>query len=140
MRILSIFLTVWGAVLLLWVAIDHGPLLIQVFGRTAPGYVTGREVDFHGREQEAESGVLTMIYEFEIGGSKRQSKCSVNRAVYDAAEPGKRITVYYFSPSPSVNFPEGYMGQGFRGLPILIMGLASFCAGLWLMRRAAQSL
>ena len=140
MRILRLFLTVLGAILLLWVAIDHAPLVLQLFGRSTQGLLTGKDVDFHGAGQESESGVLTLRYEFEAGGVKHSGDASVPRRVYDAAEPGKSIAVYYLPASPGMNSPEGYMGQGVRGLPILIAGFACFVAGFFLMRRDSFSI
>lgn len=137
MRILSIFLSVLGSILLLWVAIDHEPLILQIFGRSVQGRVTGREVNFHGAEQQAESGVLTILYEFEVDGKKIASNASVARAVYDTAESGKSVTVQFLPAYPSINFPDGYLGQTYRGVPLLILGAASFVTGLVFMKRCA---
>lgn len=137
MRILSIFLVVLGAILLLWVAVDHEPLVLQLFGQSVQGHVTGRDVNFHGAEQQAESGVLTLHYEFGTGGTKITSDASVSRSVYDAAEPGRSVTVHFLSAYPSINFPDGYLGQGIRGVPLLIVGVASFVTGLYFMKRCA---
>ena len=135
MRILRIFLAVLGAILLAWVAIDHVPLVLQLFGHSTEGRVTGKDVVFHGSDQEAESGVLTLRYEFEAGGAKHLSDASVPRAVYDAAEPGKSVTVRYLPANPAVNFPDGYLGQGVRGLPLLIVGCVCFVTGVFFLKR-----
>ena len=132
-RILSIFLWVLGVILLLWVAMDHTPLVVQVAGKSVEGHVIGKMVDYHGAEEEAETGVLKLRYEFDVDGVKHSGDATVPRPVYDAAEPGKSVTVFYLQARPSFNFPQGYLGQGVRGLPLLIVGLVCFIAGVILM-------
>lgn len=134
MRILRLFIVVLGVMLLVWVAIDHVPLVLQLFGHSAKGRVTGKDVVFHGSDQEVESGVLTLRYEFEAGGAKHSGDASVPRAVYDAAEPGKSVTVRYLPANPAVNFPDGYLGQGVRGLPLLIAGCVCLMIGFFFIK------
>lgn len=137
MRILNLFLVVLGAILLLWVAFDHAPLLVQLFGKSVEGKITSKDVKFHGSEQEAESGLLTLYYEFTAGGALHKGNETVPRHVYDAAEPGKPVTVRYLESRPVMNFPDGYLGQSVRGLPLLIAGFVCFATGFFLMRRTA---
>lgn len=137
MRILKLFIVVLGVILLLWVAIDHVPLLLQVFGRSVEGRITGKYVKYHSPEEEAESGVLSLRYEFEAGGARHVGDASVPRSVYNASEPGGKLTVHYLRARPAINLAEGYLGQGVRGLPLLITGSICFITGFFLMRRAS---
>jgi len=137
MRILKLFITVLGAILLLWVAIDHVPLLLQIFGRTAEGRVTAKYVKYHTPEESADSGILTLRYEFEIGGARYSGESTVTRAVYNAVETGGSLRIEYLPSKPGINFPENYAGRGVRGLALLVMGLICFASGIFLMKRSA---
>jgi hypothetical protein len=137
MRILKLFITVLGAILLLWVAIDHEPLLLQIFGRPAEGRVTAKYVKYHTPEESADSGILTLRYEFEIGGVRYSGESTVTRAVYNATETGGTLRVEYLPSKPGINFPEAYAGRGVRGLPLLILGLICFAIGVFLMRKGS---
>lgn len=135
MRIARLFVTVLGVILLLWTAIDYVPMVLQLAGTSVEGRVIDREVRFHGPRDQAESGVLTVRYEFQVDGVRHTGDASVPRLVYDSAESGKPLMIHYLAARPSINFPDGYIGQGVRGVPILLTGIACLIAVGILARR-----
>jgi hypothetical protein len=137
MRILKLFITVLGAILLIWVAIDHVPLLLQLLGRSADGRITGKYVKYHSPEEQVDSGVLSLRYEFEVGGANFTGESTVARPVYNAAETGATIRVEYLPSTPGINFAKSYVGRSVRGLPLLIAGLVCFITGFLLMKRSS---
>jgi len=132
-RLFRIFLTVLGAILLFWVAVDYVPLLLQVGGQTVEGRVTGRNIERTGTEEEAD-GFYTVHYEFTDAGERHQGKATVSRTTYQSTEEGAAIPVQTWPNHPGMSLPEGYLGDGVRGLPLLIAGSVLFIVGFFFIK------
>jgi hypothetical protein len=135
MRLLRIFLTVIGAMLLFWSLVDYVPSLLQLSGREATGLVTGKSIERQGSAEEAD-GFFTLHYEFEANGSKHRGKASVSHSVYNRTEVGESIQVRYSHRDPATHLPAGYLGGSVRGLPLLIAGAVLFIVGFFFIKPA----
>jgi hypothetical protein len=135
-RLLRIFLTVLGAILLFWVVVDYVPLLLQIGGETVEGRVTGKNIERTGTEEEAD-GFYTVHYEFVSAGVPHQGKATVSQTVYQSTEEGAQVPVRIWPNRPGMNLPAGYLGDGVRGLPLLIVGVVLFSIGFFFIKPSA---
>jgi hypothetical protein len=133
MRLLRIFLTVLGAMLLIWTCFDYVPVMLQVAGQSATGRIISKSIERQGSAEETD-GFYAIHYEFEAAGARQTGKATVPHKVYDSVQEGAPVKIRYMAKWPGLSLPDGYLGQGVRGLALLIAGAVMFVVGFFFIK------